>query len=157
MDSQIAQRIDPSDVVQEALLEAFTRLADFQNRKPMPLSSWLRETALQQLAMAVRRHRIAGKRSVRRQVSCEQSSIFRLAEQLTAVVNTAQDAYEKTEEAAKTLEALGRLANLDREVLMLRYVNGLSNRDVAQILNVSETVASKRHGRALVRLHDQLK
>jgi RNA polymerase sigma-70 factor, ECF subfamily len=157
MDSDLAQRIDPSDVVQEALLEAFTRMADFQRRKPMPLGSWLRETAIQQLGKAVRRHRLAGKRSVRRQVSWEQSSVYRLAEQVTAVVNTAQDHHEKTEEAARTLEALGRLSPLDREILMLRYVNGLANQDVAQVLDVSETVASKRHCRALVRLHDSLK
>ncbi len=156
MDSQLCQRIDPSDVVQEALLEAYTRFDDFKQRKPMPLASWLRETAIQQLRIAVRKHRVAGKRSILRQVSYEQSSVYRLAEQMTAVVMTAQDRHEKTEEAAKTLEALHQLSKTDREILLLRYVNGLTNREAADVMALSETVVSKRHCRALVRLHQRL-
>jgi len=156
MDAKLCQRIDPSDIVQEAFLEAFSRLEDFRRRNPMPLVSWLRETAIQQLKIAERRHRIAGKRSILRQVSYEQSSIFKLAEQMTAVVATAQDRHESTEESQRTWLALSKLSEGDREILLLRYMNGLSNVQAAEIIGVSETVASKRHCRALFRLQAQL-
>ncbi len=156
LNASLQQRIDASDVVQETLLEAFTRLNDFHQRQPMPIESWLRTTAIQQLQIAVRKHLLAGKRSVFREVSCEQSSVFRLAEQLTAVVSTPQKRYEETEDAMRTRDALLKLVPADREILLLRYINGLTNTQASKFLGVSETVASKRHCRALVRLQKLL-
>ncbi len=156
IDAGLHQRIDASDVVQETLLEAFTRLQDFHEREPMPIENWLRETAIQQLRVAVRKHLMAGKRSVFREVSYEQSSVYRLAEQLTAVVSTAENRHQETEEATQTRDALLNLFPLDREILLLRYINGLTNTEAAKFLGVSETVASKRHCRALVRLQKLL-
>lgn len=156
IDTKLNQRIDPSDVVQEALLEAFTRLEAFHRRQPMPIESWLRETAVQQLRIAVRRHAIAGRRSVMREVCYEQSSVYRLAEQLTAVFATAEERHQETEDALRTRQALANLSHLDREILLLRYINGLSNSATARFLGVTETVASKRHCRALVRLQKHL-
>ena len=156
LNEKLLQRVDASDVVQESLLEVFKRLDDFRRRKPMPIQSWLRETAIQQLRIAIRRHQTAESRSVTRQVSYERSSVFRLAEQLTAIVQTAEKRMEETEQAIRTREALLRLPTLDREILLLRYVNGLNNHDAAQVLGVTDTVASKRHCRALVRLQQQL-
>ncbi len=156
IDAGLLQRIDASDVVQETLLEAFTRLQDFHAREPMPIENWLRETAIQQLRVAMRKHVLAGKRSIFREVSYEQSSVYRLAEQLTAVVSTAENRYQETEEAAQTRAALLKLVPLDREILLLRYINGLTNTEAAKFLGVSETVASKRHCRALVRLQKLL-
>ncbi len=157
MDRRMIQRLDASDIVQEALLEAFRRLDDFNQRKPMPLAAWLRETAIQQLQIAVRKHRTAASRSVLRQVSYEESSVCRLAEQMTAIVQTAEDRHQIVEDAERTWRCLNELSDVDREILLLRYVNGLSNAASAELLNVTETVASKRHCRALVRLQNRLK
>lgn len=156
LDAQMAQRLDASDVVQETLLEVFQRLEDFRERRPMPLVAWLRRTAIQQLKLAQRRHRKVQARSVSRQVSYEQSSIYRLAEQLTAVELTAADRYQERESDEQVRRALDQLKVVDREILLLRYVNELSNIDAAITLGVSETVASKRHCRALIRLQSVL-
>ena len=138
------------------MLEAFRRLEDFKIRQPMPIQVWLRETVLQQLKIAVRRHQTAEKRSINKQISFEQSSVFLLAEQMTAVQATAALRCEETELAVKTHQALMALPALDREILLLRYVNGLTNVEAAVVLGVSTTVASKRHCRALVRLQQVL-
>jgi RNA polymerase sigma-70 factor (ECF subfamily) len=156
MDSKLLQRVDPSDIVQEALLEAFSRFGEYQQRQPMPITCWLRETAIQQLQIAVRRHVTAEKRSVLKQISYEHSSIFHLAEQMTAIVETPDEAHARSEDLHRALCALSRLGETDREILMLRYLNGLSNTEAALVLGVSETVASKRHCRALVRLQAAL-
>ncbi len=156
LNEKLLQRVDASDVVQESLLEVFKRLDDFRRRKPMPIQSWLRETAIQQLRIAIRRHQTAESRSVTRQVSYDRSSVFRLAEQLTAIVQTAEKRMEETEQAIRTREALFQLPTLDREILLLRYINGLNNHDAAQVLGVTDTVASKRHCRALIRLQQKL-
>jgi RNA polymerase sigma-70 factor (ECF subfamily) len=156
IDLRLLQRVDPSDIVQEALLEAFSRLEEFEQKRPMPLAAWLRKTTLQQLAIAYRKHRHAVRRSVLRQVSYEQSSVFRLAEQVTAIQNTAEDRHQFVEEAQRTWNCLNQLPGIDREILTLRYVHGLSNQTAAELLGVSETVASKRHCRALLRLQRSL-
>jgi RNA polymerase sigma-70 factor (ECF subfamily) len=53
-------------------------------------------------------------------------------------------------------EALNSLAPLDREVLALRHFEDLSNGEVAQVLGLDKSAASKRYARALVRLKDVL-
>jgi hypothetical protein len=42
-DPRLRPRVDPSDVVQEAQLDAFRRLADYLQRRPVPFRLWLRK------------------------------------------------------------------------------------------------------------------
>ena len=58
--------------------------------------------------------------------------------------------------AFRVRDALGRLSELDREVLLLRHVEGLDNQEIAYLLDLSAKTVSKRHGRALRRLHAAL-
>jgi RNA polymerase sigma-70 factor, ECF subfamily len=48
--------------------------------------------------------------------------------------------------------ALGLLKPVDREVLVLRYLEGLSNAEAAAVLGLAENTAGMRHLRALERL-----
>jgi len=152
LNERVGQRVDASDIVQETLLEVHRRFDEFKKRRPMHVWSWLRETALQQLRIAVRRHQTAECRTMLRQISSDQSSIQRLVEELTAVVVTSEMHAEDKEQSERTRQALFQMAPLDCEVLMLRYLHGFSNQEVADLLGVTEAVASKRHGRALLRL-----
>src|SRR6266571_890881 len=68
LDPKLRPRIDPSDVVQETLLEVFRRLGDFLERQPMPFRVWLRRTACQCLLKLREYHVDAARRSVRREV-----------------------------------------------------------------------------------------
>jgi DNA-directed RNA polymerase specialized sigma24 family protein len=44
----------------------------------------------------------------------------------------------------------------DREVLILRKLEGLSNQEAAQLLDIDPATASRRFGRAVLRLRDIL-
>jgi DNA-directed RNA polymerase specialized sigma24 family protein len=68
LDEKLRSRMDPSDVVQEAQLEAFRRLADFLDRQPMPFWLWLRKTACERLLNLRRDHLRAARREVDREV-----------------------------------------------------------------------------------------
>jgi RNA polymerase sigma-70 factor (ECF subfamily) len=49
-----------------------------------------------------------------------------------------------------------KLAEVDREVLLLRNYEGLSNLEAAQLLGLQAAAASQRYGRALLRLRKLL-
>ena len=51
LDPALRARLDASDVVQEAQMEAARRLPDFLSRRPMPFRVWLRKTAYERLLM----------------------------------------------------------------------------------------------------------
>jgi RNA polymerase sigma-70 factor (ECF subfamily) len=54
--------------------------------------------------------------------------------------------------AQRVREAMAGLDEDDREVLLMRNYEGLSNQEVAVILEIEPDAASKRYGRALLRL-----
>src|SRR5262249_11311536 len=67
LDRRLAPRVDPADVVQESLLEAAARFDEYIRARPLPFYPWLRRIACDHLADAHRRHRRAGRRSVKRE------------------------------------------------------------------------------------------
>ena len=82
LDRRLRRRVDPSDVVQEAQLEALRRLPDYLRRRPMPFRLWLRNIAHERLLMAHRRHAVAGCRSVGRDIALSVPSSAVLGQQL---------------------------------------------------------------------------
>ena len=67
LDRAIGRRVDASDVVQEVLLKASRRLADYLRDPSMPFHLWLRQIARDHVIDEHRRHRVAGRRSVDRE------------------------------------------------------------------------------------------
>src|SRR5438552_6470684 len=56
MDRRLTARIDPSDVVQEALTEACFKLPAYLAERPLPVYPWLRQLAWERLIDLHRRH-----------------------------------------------------------------------------------------------------
>lgn len=157
LDPRLRGRIDPEDVLQEVQLEAYRRLEDYLQRAPMPFTFWMRRMVCQQLYDLQRRHLDAQCRSVRREQRLPDRSSFELARQLSINDASPSGAMADKERAQRMQEALAELSEPDREILLMRYVEGLSNREVAWMLDLSPDAASKRHGRALLRLHRVLR
>src|SRR5262245_15592899 len=67
-DPRLAARVDPSDVVQEALAEAAATLDGYLRERPLPFYPWLRQLAQRRLLDLHRRHVQARRRSVTREV-----------------------------------------------------------------------------------------
>jgi len=157
LDPALAQRVDASDVVQEVLIKANHRLDAYLKNPSIPFSLWLRRIALDQIIDEHRRHRVAAKRSLRRERSLSQPayadrSSLDLAAQLRDSGLTPAASALRGELQRRFRETLARLDESDREVLVLRYFDRLSNRDVAHHLGLSEAAAGMRHLRALKRL-----
>ena len=153
LDAKIGVRADASDVVQEAQLEAYRRLPDYLARRPMPFRLWLRKTAQERLLMTRRQHLGARGRSLRREVPLPEQSCLLLARPFLAAGSTPSRQLDREELAHRVRQAVARLPEADQEILLLRTYEGLSNQEVACLLDLDPATASKRHGRAVLRLH----
>lgn len=148
-------RVDASDVVQDALLTAFDRLDDFLLRRPMRFDLWLRRTTLERLIDLRRRH-YARQRDVRTEVPFSDDSVLQIAARVFRGPSRDLAALE-AESCGLLREAITALHEVDREILLLRYIDQLDNADAARVLDINPAAASKRHGRALLRLSSELR
>jgi RNA polymerase sigma-70 factor (ECF subfamily) len=156
LDPRLRARVDPSDVVQEAQLEAGRRLDDYLRRPVLPFRLWLRQLAYDQLLKACRRHLGTARRAVGREVPLPDQSSFLLGQQLLATPPSPSQHLAQRELARRVREAVSRLAEPDREVVVLRAFEGLSNQETARLLHIRPAAASQRYGRALLRLRQFL-
>jgi RNA polymerase sigma-70 factor (ECF subfamily) len=156
MDRRLAARVDPSDVVQEALAEAAQRLDDYLRDRPLPFYPWLRQLAWDHLIEEYRRHVGAAKRTVRREepgvLDLPEESAVELASRLLDLGSSPSTHLLRGELRRRVREALGRLPARDREILELRHLEQLSTRDTAAVLGINEGTVKTRHLRALQRL-----
>jgi RNA polymerase sigma-70 factor, ECF subfamily len=159
MDRRLSGRIDPADVVQEALADAVRRLDDYLRDRPLPFYPWLRQLALERLAKVHRQHIHAQKRSVRREEPppLPGESALELANRLLARGSSPSARLRAAELRARVESALAQLSETDREVLVLRHLEQLSGREVAAVLNISEGAVYNRHLRALGRFRALLR
>ncbi len=156
LDPKLRARVDASDVVQETHLEAVRRLPDYLERRPMPFRLWLRKTAYERLLMIQRHHVDAQRRAVGREVALPDRSSLQLFGQLLAAGSTPSQQLSRAELARRVRQAVARLADIDKEILLMRNLEGLSNHEVAQVLEIAPAAASQRYGRALLRLRKLL-
>ena len=157
LDRSLGRREDASDVVQSVLLEASRRLAEYLRQPPMPFQLWLRQIARDQLIDVHRRHRVAGRRSIDRERSLagneflDRSSLDLAAELRDQGPTPAAEAIRR-ELVDRFHIALEQLGEDDREVLIMRHFEHLSNSETAAALGLSEPAAGMRYLRALRRL-----
>jgi RNA polymerase sigma-70 factor (ECF subfamily) len=154
LDRRVAARIDPADVLQEALLEAVRRLPEYLRQRPLPFYPWLRQLALDRLADLHRLHLRSQKRSVGREerLVLDEQSALELANRLLARDSSPSARLQRSELRARLEGALARLGEADREILVLRHLEQLSAAEIAAVLGIREGAVYTRHLRALERL-----
>lgn len=158
IDDRVAGRFDPSDVVQDALVQAGKRLREFARDPKIPFYPWLRRIAIDRLLDLHRRHLDAARRTVKREISADlelsNASHRALAKRL---VSRDRDTSEEIQERRELVQSLiEQLSESDREVLVLRYLEQATNKDAAAILGISENSFAQRHVRALRRVRKML-
>lgn len=157
LDARLGGRVSPSDVLQEAYLDALKRLEHFTHQPDMPAYVWLRLIAGQRLVDVHRQHLGAQMRDAGQEISINRdgtagASSMCLAAQLVGHLPSPSQAAARRELTEKLEAALNTLDPIDREVLSLRHFEELSNRETAAVLGIEPAAASKRYIRALDRL-----
>jgi RNA polymerase sigma-70 factor (ECF subfamily) len=161
LDRRLQGRVDPSDVLQDACLDAVRRLPEYHQDPKMPFFLWLRLLVGQRLVDEHRRHLGAAARDVGREISLYRGALPEmtseaLAAQLLGRLTTPSQAVIRAERKIRLQEALNSLDPIDREVLALRHFEELSNGEAAAVLGLDKSAASKRYARALIRLKEIL-
>lgn len=133
-------RMDTDDIVQDVLLRAVTRLAQFEPHHDGALQSYLRQSVLHRIRDEIRRtRRSPGLVPLDSGSPADDPSPEEEAEALELF-----EAYES---------ALARLKESDREAIVLRVEMELPYREIAQALGKPSVEAAQMAvGRALVRL-----
>ena len=156
LDPRLAARVDPSDVVQEALTEASRKMPDYLRTRPVSFYPWLRQIAWERLARLHSRHIAVQKRSVGREArwsaSLSDQSVMQLAGMLAAPGSSPSAHVAAQELREKVRSALDDLPDMDREVLTLRYLEQLSTAEIAEITGTTKEAVKARHFRAVQRL-----
>jgi RNA polymerase sigma-70 factor, ECF subfamily len=162
LDVRLQGRVDPSDVIQDGYLAASRRFADYaKDPAAMPFFLWLRFLVGQELQEQHRRHLGAQARDAGREVSLyrgamPETTTAALAAQLMGKITSPSQAAVRAERKIRLQEALNSLDPIDREILVLRHYEQLSNGEAALVLGLDKSAASKRYARALVRLKEIL-
>lgn len=161
LDPALARRVDASDIVQDVLVEANQRLRDYLKKPDMPFHLWLRHLAQDRIIDTHRRHRLAQRRSIdkeqpiHRPAWAEESSASLVAQLVDAERTPATEAI-RAELQRKLSAAVAELDEADRDVILMRHTELLSNQEVAVALGLTEAAASMRYLRALRKLRSVL-
>ena len=153
---RLRSRIDPSDVVQEAQLEAVRRKKEYFDQQSIPFRLWLRRIAYDRLLTAWRYHGKAERRSVEREVSLAEGSSLALANSLISREPSPLTQFAQEEVAERVRRAVERLSDSDREIILLHNFEGLTSKETALVIGIEPAAARKRYGRALLRLRQLL-
>ena len=158
LDRKVQRRVDVSDVVQEVLVEANNRLGKYLDDPVMAFHLWLRQIAWDHIIDTYRRHRVSAKRNMDREQpiaaggdNVDESSVD-LAIQLCDPAMTPAAVATQREIASKIEEAIEKLDETDREVILMRHYEHLSNLEIAEVLKLNPPAASMRYLRAVRRL-----
>ena len=158
---RLAGRVDDSDVLQEAYLEAARRLEEYLREPKLPFFLWLRHLTALKLAEVHRRHLGTQLRDADREVTLHRGGLpeadsVSLANQLLGKLTTPSQAAIKAETRLFVQEALNSMDPIDREVLALKHFEQLSTAEIAEVLGLSKAGAGSRYLRAIKRLREIL-
>jgi RNA polymerase sigma-70 factor (ECF subfamily) len=159
LDARLKSKLDPSDLVQETFMVAQKRFPEFRGADEPEVMAWLRKILANRLAYQARRYLQATKRNVSLesglQYQIDQSSVL-LADRLGTSGSSPSQRAGRRERAALLADALERLPEHYRQVIMLRNVQGLSFPDIAQHMERTLDSVKNIWPRALARLRSEL-
>jgi len=155
-------KCDPSDIVQQTLLEAHRDFAQFAGNEEAEFLAWMRQILAHNLYNETR-HFAAQQRDAAREVSLDQlragleHSSAVLGRCLAAEITSPSQAAAEREAAVRVADVMARLPEDYRTVLVLRVFEGLSAEEVAQRMNRSSGAVRMLQLRALTALRAEMK
>ena len=142
---------DAEDILQETFIKAYRHIGNFDGRSSV--STWLYRIATNEALMSIRRKRPET-------ISFDVPSIYDTEPQEPLQIVDwcclPEDEFLTSEGRARLDEAANRLPTSLRVVFILRDIEGLSTRETAEVLEISEMAVKTRLSRARLRLREDL-
>jgi RNA polymerase sigma-70 factor (ECF subfamily) len=154
VDPRLQGRVDPSDIVQQTLLQAHQGLNQYRGRTDRELVAWLRQILARNLSHALRDLGRA-KRDVNRERSLDQAleeSSVRLEAWLAAEQSSPSQRAERNEQVARLADALATLPEAQREAIVLHYWQAWTLPGIGRHLNRSPAAVAGLLHRGLKQL-----
>lgn len=159
LDGRLRGRFDESDVVNEVLTTACQSVPKWL-KKGLPLYACLHTLTRNQLVRCYRDHVQAQKRSVTREAPgydlLSSQSVLRLCNRLRKATETPSRILDRAETQRRVREAIAKLPETDREVVIMRALEATPSKEVAAALQLTEKAVNVRYMRALQRLRAAL-
>lgn len=162
LDRRLAGRVDASDVIQEAFIEASLRYKEFsEDKEPVSVFVWLRFLTSQKLSQFHRRHLGVQGRDASREVSMRKNAdpnatSMMLASKLVGHGTSPSEACVREETMLRVRQTLEQMTDVDREIIALRHFEQLSNAETAEVLSLTEAASYRRYIRAMQRLRKSM-
>jgi RNA polymerase sigma-70 factor (ECF subfamily) len=156
---RLQSRVDASDLVQETFLKAHRHFAQFRGESEAELMGWLRSILVAHLADLLRHHHGKGRdvRLERELAAALEQSSRHLDAALVARDSSPSKQAARRERAVLLADALSRLPEAYREVIVLHHLEGLPLAQLAARLGRSVDSVDKLWVRALGRLRRSLR
>lgn len=157
--SRLRAKVDASDVVQQAILQAHEKRDQFRGGTESEFLAWLRAILATSLAAVIRRFD-AQARDPRRERSLEaelERSASRMEDLLAADQTSPSERAIHGEELVRLASALASLPEAERRVVELHYLNGLAVADVAEQIGRTRPATVGLLFRGLKRLRERLR
>jgi RNA polymerase sigma-70 factor (ECF subfamily) len=156
--ARLRSKLDPSDLVQQTLLQAYASLEQFRGSSEGELAAWARTILAHQLTRAVRefdRDKRAVSRERSLEAALEQSSACLAAWLADEQCSPSEQAIQN-EQAVRLAAAMEQLPEAQREALVLHYWQGWTTARIAEHLGRSSAAVAGLLQRGLRDLRQQL-
>ena len=150
--SEVAARVDASDVVQQTCLSVFNRIQQFQGRDIAQFMAWVREIHCHNLQDVVREHLVAQGRSVYREQSLEEVDVTRLGIEVAS-----SPSLFLGDEAIRLAEAMEQLPETQSKVIAMRFLEGLPVAKITELMNLTPDAVTSLIRRGLQQLRTRIR
>lgn len=157
LDTRLRGRLDPADIVQVTFLEAQRDLPAFRGHEIEELLGWLRHILRNNVSSAHQKHLFTQKRSAGREIPNSPADSRPAFTDLVPSETTSPSQRMMRDEASVYLaNCLDEIPETQREAIRLRYVEGLSLKEIADQMDKSEMAVAGLLKRGLQGLRQKM-
>lgn len=132
LDPRVRACVDPSDVVQQTLLTAHAKQAQFRGTTDAERAAWLRTILANHLALAMRKFHAQGGNRLRSLQDALDHSSARMGALLATDEPSPSEGIARAEQTLRLAAALAQLPEDQRTAIELRHLQGLAVPEVAR-------------------------